>query len=225
MPYHDEECEFAADKRVKNSGPYGIVGCDTATMQPSPVHVPIASSVLGAGDFHNPTVNMTQMVRQFGIRVVIAMALSAVLWGAAAVWMPYQRELRFADRISSHGGFGYTWGYRGPRWIPSTLHNSFPVFNRVTSVHVVHQAPHMDSVVHPERITSSEWQQLLVEFGELPHLESLVLQETQIDDDHLVALSKFERLGQIILMKTNTTATGRAALRRELPHCTITPDP
>lgn len=114
-------------------------------------------------------------------RIVFGTVLLVGVFGAMLVVLPYQREQRIARMIESHGG-SVGVEYRGPDWIPNSIQNRMPFFDRIDRVILNNQAVPSD---------------VLSELGSLTSLEDLHIFNTQVTDtglEHLKGLSSLQSL-------------------------------
>ena len=149
-----------------------------------------------------------------------------MVYGVMTIVLPYQRERSIGNKLSTVGGFGYSFRYCGPTWIPdSAERNWIRVFDRIYDIHVVHQSSPSPAWLLPELKSEVEILDLLSDFGTLKNLESLDLHDTQVTDAGLEKLNRLTNLTTLNLMDTNTTPAGRGLLRKALPNCQIAPYP
>jgi hypothetical protein len=73
--------------------------------------------------------------RRHAVQIAIALVLSVALYGVLLVWMPYQREMRIANRISElDEAVGVRFAYRGPDIIPLWARVRIPWWNRIHQI-------------------------------------------------------------------------------------------
>lgn len=155
---------------------------------------------------------MRHLVMRCGLRVVIWVLLTAVLYRALAMFFTYQtylHERRIARSIESLGGqatFQDLTPGIGPRFVRERLQ----FFDRIGWIWLNNK-------------TISE--ELISELGSLANLKLLALDDSQVSDAELLHFTMFSNLEALSLERTPTTPKGRAMLRKSLPNCQITPDP
>lgn len=118
----------------------------------------------------------------------------------------YFREQRLANEIRSLGGNVTFTQQSRPRLHPPIL----AIQDRIETVSLAHA-----------QVSSN----LVVRLGSLRQLTRLSLTATQVRDADLGQLKQLGNLQELYLSSTQTTAQGRAMLRKALPNCRITPDP
>ena len=159
------------------------------------------------------------------MRIVIGVVLVAAGYGAIRVHAAYRREQRIAAKLDLLDGFGYQLGYRGPEWIPQSLRSHVRLFDRIADIGAVQQSMVPGRPAEPELIDHAVLEEVLLACRTLHNLEDLGLSRTQVTDADLEHLKGLSSLQTLNLDYTQTTAAGRAMLRKALPNCKIHPEP
>ena len=79
--------------------------------------------------FHE-SLTVWRFIRRHFVRIVIGAVLAVAVYGMLAIWMPYQRERRIAQKIEALGGY-VVFKFAGPYWIPQSMWDRATLFNRV----------------------------------------------------------------------------------------------
>lgn len=185
------------------------------------------------GEIPREPVMVWQFLRRHFVRIVMAVVLMAAVYGVVSVYATYQRELRIAKAIESHGG-GVFFLFVGPGWIPQTLQNRLPFLDRICQVCQLGPAAPSDFLcelgslhsledLHLENTQAND--AVLKHFTGLTNLKALYLNDTQVTDAGMEQLKGLTSLTCLTIDDTQVTAEGRAILRKSLPNCTIDPTP
>jgi len=184
---------------------------------------------------------MITFLQRYSLRIVIGVVLVLVAFAIISVCNPYFREQRIARLISSADGT-VTFQFAGPGWVPASLRNWIPFWNRIRDVgltgkpgdlHLPSQIPEnvfveLRSLTHLRMLSLNDphfCDNDLDRLRGLNRLQILDLSNTQITDAGLVNLKSYPSLILLDLSQTRTTKEGRELLGKALPECMITPEP
>ncbi|MEI8382803.1 MAG: hypothetical protein WCJ09_21930 [Planctomycetota bacterium] len=145
------------------------------------------------------------------LRSMIAAVLMMAVLTVGFFWMPYQREQRIERKIRSRMSEEHLIRYRTSNAIPQLIQDYLPIFRRITGFGLSN--------------VDDDFSDLLPELKDLSELNALGLGMTRVNDAGLGYLAKLKNLTILELDGTDTTAEGRAKLRKALPNCRISPDP
>ena len=155
------------------------------------------------------------MVRQFQrrhfVRIVIGGVLAVAAYGVVNVYATYQREQRIALEIEAFGGT-VVFQYAGPDWIPLSVRDRVPLFNRVTVLDLQYKQFTVAALEHLKGLSN---------------VESISLANTHVTDASVEHLKRLTNLGRLYLDNSKVTDEEcRAMLRKKLPiRWIILPDP
>jgi hypothetical protein len=162
---------------------------------------------------------MRPFFRRYSIRIAICVVLAFAFILMETFWVPYQREKRAEAHIQTLGGHT-EWSYRGPAWVPKSMHPRLPVLWSVTQVKF-----DSDNSASSPGSTSRGFDARLNALDAIPRIALLDLAGNDMTDAGLVRLEQFRTLTMLDLSGTKTTMEGRNRLRKVLSHCTIVPEP
>lgn len=159
---------------------------------------------------HDPVMKW-RFIRIWVLRSMFAAVLIMAVWTAIFFWMPYQREQRIERKIRLRMSEEHLIRYRTSNVIPQLIQDHLPIFRRITEFGLSN--------------VDDDFSDLLPELKDLSELNALGLGMTRVNDAGLEHLTELKNLRILELDGTDTTAEGRAKLRKALPKCQISPDP
>ncbi len=162
---------------------------------------------------------MRPFFRRYSIRIAVCVVLVFAFAVIEAFWVPYQREKRAEAYIQSLGG-RTEWSYRGPVWVPKSMHSRLPLMWSVTQVkYGTDDIPTANVPI---------WRGSEARLGaldSLPRIAVLYLGSDDVTDAGLIRLEQLRSLTMVDLSGTKTTIEGRNRLRNVLSNCRIVPEP
>ena len=139
-----------------------------------------------------------RFIRAYAVRIVIGTVLLVELYVVTRLYATYRREQRIARKIESVGGRA-SFLYSGPNWIPQSIRNRQPLFDRIQDVDL------------EERPLPSD---LLEELGWLLNLVIINFNGTQITDSGLEHLKGLTSIEELSLGRTRVTDAGFEHLKQ-----------
>ena len=139
-----------------------------------------------------------QLIKSHFGRIVVGAIVVAIVYVAMLIVLPYQREQRIIREIKSLGGQVLT-EFRGPEWIPPTLRDRLPIYDRVISLNLSHKKISLD---------------LVTELCSFRHLARLDADNSELNDAGLERLSALNNLLVLVLNRTSVTDVGLKHLQR-----------
>ncbi|MDB5344398.1 MAG: hypothetical protein JWP89_2775 [Schlesneria sp.] len=162
---------------------------------------------------------MRPFFRRNSIRIGFCVLLAFAFIVIEMFWVPYQREKRAEAYLQSLGG-RTEWSYRGPAWVPKSMHPRLPLMWSVTQVKFG-----ADDIPASNVPTSRGSEARLSALDALPRIAVLDLGGDDVTDAGLIRLEQLRTLTTLDLSGTKTTVEGRNRLRKVLSHCRIVPEP
>lgn len=159
-----------------------------------------------------------RFVNRYGMRFVILVALTVMLYEVASIYFTCRHEDRISQAIRDHGGDTM---FASQSWL-----SGLPFSRQLYSVEMCGFGRMATAATAGKPVESySIPQSLLSELATLRGLRSLSLKKSTISDSDLERLRQLTYLKLLDLSETRTTPEGRGLLREHLPDCIITPAP